>query len=113
VHRVLSSAGYHVTTAASGPDALALLEDPDVAADLVLTDVIMPGITGSAFAAQLQARRPDTKILFMSGYERPPDASATWPGESLQVIAKPFSRTALLATVSQLLGSRAPGSGAR
>jgi two-component system, cell cycle sensor histidine kinase and response regulator CckA len=113
VHRVLSSAGYRVTTAASGPDALALLDDPDVAADLVLTDVVMPGITGNAFAAQLQASRPDMKILFMSGYERPPEASETWPGESLQVIAKPFSRAALLATVSQLLGTRAPGGGTR
>jgi signal transduction histidine kinase/CheY-like chemotaxis protein len=109
VHRVLSSAGYHVTTAASGQDALALLDDPDVAADLVLTDVVMPGITGNAFAAELQARRPDMKILFMSGYERPPDGSEAWPGESLQVIGKPFSRTALLTTVSRLLGTSVRG----
>ncbi len=109
VHRVLTSAGYHVTTAASGQDALTLLDDPGVAADLVLTNVVMPGITGGAFAAQLQARRPDMKILFMSGYERPPDASETWPGESLQVIGKPFSRAALLATVSRLLGASARG----
>jgi PAS domain S-box-containing protein len=109
VHRVLSSAGYHVTTAASGQDGLALLDDRDVAADLVLTDVVMPGITGNAFAAELQARRPDMKILFMSGYERPPDGSETWPGESLQVIGKPFSRTALLTTVSRLLGTGVRG----
>jgi CheY-like chemotaxis protein len=109
VHRVLSSAGYHVTTAASGQDGLALLDDRDVAADLVLTDVVMPGITGNAFAAELQARRPDMKILFMSGYERPPDGSETWPGESLQVIGKPFSRAALLTTVSRLLGTSVRG----
>ena len=85
------------------------LDDPDVAADLVLTDVVMPDITGNAFAAELQARRPDMKILFMSGYERPPDGSETWPGESLQVIGKPFSRAALLVTVSQLLGTGVRG----
>jgi hypothetical protein len=105
VHRVLSSAGYRVTTAANGQDALALLNDPQVTADLVLTDVVMPGITGNAFAAQLLATRPDIKILFMSGYERPQNPSETWPGENLQVIGKPFSRAALLATVSQLLGT--------
>ncbi|HWN63554.1 MAG TPA: response regulator [Streptosporangiaceae bacterium] len=105
VHRVLTSAGYRVTTAASGLDALDLLDNPDIAADLVLTDVVMPGITGNAFAAQLRARRPGMKILFMSGYERPHDASETWPGEGLQVIGKPFSRAALLATVSRLLGT--------
>ena len=107
VHRVLSSAGYRVSTAASGQDALALLTDPEVAADLVLTDVVMPGITGNAFAAQLRAMRPGLKVLFMSGYERPQDPGAIWPGESLQVIGKPFSRAALLATVSRLLGASA------
>jgi PAS domain S-box-containing protein len=111
VHRVLTSAGYDVTTAASGQDALDLLNDPHITADLVLTDVVMPGITGNVFAAQLRARRPGTKILFMSGYERPPDASETWPGEGLQVIGKPFSRAALLATVSRLLGASAAGAG--
>ncbi len=109
VHRVLTSAGYRVTTAASGQDALTLLDDPDVTADLALTDVVMPGLTGTAFAAQLQARRPDMKILFMSGYERPDDAGETWPGESLQVVGKPFSRASLLATVSRLLGAGPAG----
>jgi PAS domain S-box-containing protein len=108
VHRVLTSAGYRVTTAASGQDALTLLNDPELAADLVLTDVVMPGITGDAFAGRLRAARPGMKILFMSGYERPPHASETWPGDSLEVIAKPFSRTSLLATVSRLLGTNAP-----
>jgi PAS domain S-box-containing protein len=111
VHRVLSSAGYRVSTAASGQEALALLNDPDVATDLVLTDVVMPGITGNAFAAQLQAMRPGMKLLFMSGYERPQDPGETWPGKTLQVIGKPFSRAALLATVSQLLGASSPGAG--
>jgi two-component system, cell cycle sensor histidine kinase and response regulator CckA len=109
VHRVLTSAGYGVTTAAGGQDALDLLDNPDITADLVLTDVVMPGITGNAFAAQLKARRPGLKILFMSGYERPHNASETWPGEGVQVIGKPFSRAALLATVSRLLGASSAG----
>ena len=109
VHRVLTSAGYRVTTAANGQDALALLDDPAVATDVVLTDVVMPGITGNAFALQLQAKRPGVKILFMSGYERPRDASETWPGENHPAIGKPFSRAALLATVSRLLGTGPAG----
>jgi PAS domain S-box-containing protein len=110
VHRVLSSAGYRVTTAASGPDALALLNESDVAADLVLTDVVMPGVTGNAFAAQLRAQHPGMKILFMSGYEPPREASEIWPGEGLEVISKPFSRAALLAAISRLLGTSTSGS---
>jgi two-component system cell cycle sensor histidine kinase/response regulator CckA len=75
----------------------------------VLTDVVMPGITGSAFAAQLRAQHPGMKILFMSGYERPREASEVWPGDNLEVISKPFSRAALLAAISRLLGTSTSG----
>ena len=105
VHRVLSSAGYQVTTAASGQDALALLAKPGTAADLVLTDIVMPGITGAAFAAQVQVMRPGVQVLFMSGYERPDSAAHGWPDADVPVIGKPFSRASLLATVSQLLAA--------
>src|SRR5207237_8050840 len=53
-HRVLTSAGYQVTTAGDGQQALALLAEPSTAADLLLTDVVMPGITGPEFAARAQ-----------------------------------------------------------
>ena len=105
VHRVLSSAGYQVTTAANGHDALALLAKPGTAADLVLTDIVMPGITGAAFAAQVQVMRPGIQVLFMSGYERPDSAAHGWPDSDVPVIGKPFSRASLLATVSQLLAA--------
>jgi two-component system, cell cycle sensor histidine kinase and response regulator CckA len=105
VHRVLSSAGYQVTTAANGQDALALLAKPGTAADLVLTDIVMPGITGAAFAAQVQVMRPGIQVLFMSGYERPDSAAHGWPDTDVPVIGKPFSRASLLATVSQLLAA--------
>jgi PAS domain S-box-containing protein len=105
VHRVLTSAGYQVTTAASGQDALALLANPGTPADLVLTDIVMPGITGPAFAAQVQVMRPGIQVLFMSGYERPASAAAGWPDADVPVIGKPFSRASLLATVSQLLAT--------
>ncbi len=105
VHRVLSSAGYQVTTASNGQDALALLAKPGTAADLVLTDIVMPGITGAAFAAQVQVMRPGIQVLFMSGYERPDSAAHGWPDADVPVIGKPFSRASLLATVSQLLAA--------
>jgi PAS domain S-box-containing protein len=105
VHRVLSSAGYQVTTASNGQDALALLAKPGTAADLVLTDIVMPGITGAAFAAQVQVMRPGIQVLFMSGYERPDSAAHGWPDAGVPVIGKPFSRASLLATVSQLLAA--------
>jgi two-component system, cell cycle sensor histidine kinase and response regulator CckA len=105
VHRVLSSAGYQVTTAANGQDALAMLAKPGTQADLILTDIVMPGITGPAFAAQVQVMRPGIQVLFMSGYERPDSAASGWPDADVPVIGKPFSRASLLATVSQLLAA--------
>ena len=68
-HRVLTSAGYRVLTAAHGHEAIGLLEDPELAVDMVLTDVVMPGMTGAAFADQAHAMRPGLPILFMSGYD--------------------------------------------
>jgi PAS domain S-box-containing protein len=102
-HRVLTSAGYRVVTAATGSEALGLLRDGKVVADLVLTDVVMPGMTGPAFAAQARAIFPGLRVLFMSGYEQLEATAEDWPGSEAQVISKPFSRAALLARVTQAL----------
>ena len=104
-HRVLTSAGYRVTTAANGQEALRLLRDPATPADLVLTDVVMPGMTGKAFAAQAQQIRPGIRMMFMSGYEQQAISTESWPEPGTQVIAKPFSRAALLARVTQALAA--------
>jgi hypothetical protein len=112
-HRVLTSAGYRVVTAANGQQALSILSDPLTHADLVLADVVMPGMTGEAFAAQIRAMRPGIPVLFMSGYERQGTAAEGWPDQETQVISKPFSRGALLARVTQALavGDRAEAGG--
>ena len=102
-HRVLTTAGYQVVTASNGDEAVRLLGDPDLTLDMILTDIVMPGMTGAAFAAQARAMRPGLPILFMSGYDRP---DVTGPGgidPFAQIISKPFSRPALLAKVSQML----------
>jgi PAS domain S-box-containing protein len=109
-HRVLTSAGYQVTTAADGPTALRLLADPHQDADVLLTDVIMPGMTGQAFADQARDLRPGLTVLFMSGYQQE-STTASWPQGETPVIGKPFSRAALLAHVAQALAAP-PGAAA-
>jgi len=106
-HRVLTSAGYQVTTAADGPAALRLLAGPHQAASLLLTDVIMPGMTGQAFADQARDLRPGLTVLFMSGYQQE-STTASWPQGGPPVIGKPFSRAALLAHMAQALAAPAP-----
>lgn len=105
-HRVLASAGYLVLTAADGQEALGFLGDPERPVGLVLTDIVMPGMTGEAFATQAHALRPGLPVLFMSGYERQ-DVAEGWPAPETQFIAKPFTRAALLARVTQSLTDRA------
>jgi len=106
-HRVLTSAGYQVITAANGSEALGLLRDSKIAIDLVLADLVMPGMTGPAFAAQARAMCPGLPVLFMSGYEQQEAAPGDWPEAGAQIIGKPFSRAVLLARVSQLLTAAA------
>ena len=102
-HRVLTSAGYQVVTAANGHEALALLGDPKTAVDLMVSDVVMPGMTAAAFAAQVRALRPGLPVLFMSGYERQSIAGEGWPDPGTEIISKPFSRAALLTRVTAML----------
>jgi CheY-like chemotaxis protein len=102
---VLTTAGYQVVTAAHGEEAIRLLGDPELTVDIVLTDVVMPGMTGAAFAAQAHAMFPGLPILFMSGYEQ--DSVETGGLDpSAQIISKPFSRPTLLAKISQLLPAK-------
>jgi PAS domain S-box-containing protein len=107
-HRVLSRAGYSVVTAANGQEVLSLLRDRETHADMILADVVMPGLTGRAFAEQVGKLRPAVPVLFMSGYERPADLADSWPGTETHVLAKPFSRAALLTAVSELLAAGSP-----
>jgi two-component system, cell cycle sensor histidine kinase and response regulator CckA len=117
IHRVLTSAGYRVVTVADGNEALSMLADPGTPADLVLVDVVMPGLTAKAFAAKAAALRPGTAVVFMSGYERPGGEAEGWPDAAAPLLGKPFSRAALLATVTRALTAgrgkaREPGAAA-
>jgi len=102
-HRILTQAGYGAVTAAGPPEALVVLANLDAPIDLILTDVVMPGMTAAAFTARARLIRPGIRVLFMSGYEQPGPIPDGWPGPGAQVLDKPFSRATLLAMVSQLL----------
>ena len=66
--RALQLRGYTVIEAASGEEALETLSDDDLHVDIMLSDVIMPGLDGPAWVREARKKRPDVKVIFMSGY---------------------------------------------
>ncbi|MBW2093234.1 MAG: response regulator, partial [Deltaproteobacteria bacterium] len=65
---MLSRSGYKVTLAANGGEALLLVEEKGLKPDLVITDVVMPGMSGRELVDRLQRKQPDLMALYMSGY---------------------------------------------
>ena len=103
--RMLESAGYRVMTARNGEDALELLHDYP-AIDLVITDVVMPGMSGPDLAQRLSAARPRLKVLFVSGYtDDKLGAVLTMNGANF--LPKPFTVTVLTRKVRQILDAAA------
>src|SRR2546423_4292291 len=68
VRRILTRAGYEVIAASGGEEALTLLADRDQQVDLLLTDVIMPGMSGKELAERFASLRVGARVLYMSGY---------------------------------------------
>jgi CheY-like chemotaxis protein len=106
--RILTGAGYRVLAADNGAAALELAQAHPGQIDLLLTDVIMPGILGKELAERLLAREPTVRVLFMSGYAQPILASRGTLDPGVMLIEKPFGRGELLAAVRHQLDNPAP-----
>ncbi len=104
--RVLEGRGYTVVPAADGEAALAAAAAHGGPIDLVLTDVVMPGMRGTELAARFAEERAETAVLFMSGYAHEVVAEDGLPAGSA-FLAKPFGTDALVHAVREVLDSRA------
>jgi two-component system cell cycle sensor histidine kinase/response regulator CckA len=100
--RALTRLGYTVMEATDGQDALALLEKTGRPVDLLLTDVVMPGMSGRELAAKLRERDPDLRVFFMSGYSEDAVASHGAMAERAIFIAKPFAINVLVRKIREL-----------
>jgi CheY-like chemotaxis protein len=103
VKRILSAAGYAVLVATSGSEALTICEGREDDIHLVLTDVIMPQMSGKAFAEQLAKVRPETKVLYMSGYTDDAIVHHGVLDAGTQFIGKPFNAGDLMRKVREVL----------
>jgi PAS domain S-box-containing protein len=106
VRRVLESAGYNVLDAPNGADALALFEADPQAFDLLLSDVVMPGMRGTELARRLLAAMPDLRVLLVTGYAEEDVSEVPELAGRVALLAKPFSNHALLAKLREILDRR-------
>ena len=100
---VLGDAGHTVLAAANGLEALARAESHAGPVELLLTDVVMPGMNGRELAERLTALRPGLRVLFVSGYARDVIAKRGVLEEQVDLLEKPFSRAGLLRRVRRVL----------
>ena len=107
VRRTLEHAGYCVLEAETPRDALALLERIAGRVDLVLTDVVMPGMSGRMMAERLISRYPGLRILFMSGNAEIVDLLHRARDVRGVMLSKPFTPAVLIERVTQALHPRA------
>lgn len=103
--RILERAGYQTISAADGLDALALVKGREGAIDLVLTDVVMPGVDGRELARRLWAERPGLPVLFVSGYTADDLPAAGSVDARVAFLQKPFDAASLVDGVRDLLSA--------
>ncbi|WP_245820615.1 ATP-binding protein [Flavimaricola marinus] len=101
--RALTLRGYSVLEADSAEAALALLSDPDLTVDIFVTDVIMPGKDGPTWVREALADRPDTKVVFVSGYAEDAFTEHQAMIPNSVFLPKPFSLIDLTTTVQRQL----------
>ena len=106
VTRILQARGYRVLEAADGAEALSIASQHSGDIDLLLTDVVMPGIDGRTLSAQLRELRPELKVLLMSGHSQDVITERGALATGLMYIQKPFDAEELAAKVREVLGDR-------
>ena len=103
---ILQHGGYNVVEASRPHDALAMMRDPQSHFDLMLTDVVMPEMSGRQLARIVAELRPHLKVLYMSGYAKETivENGSIEPGVAF--IAKPFTSNGLIEVVRATLDYR-------
>jgi len=106
VSRMVARHGYRVQTAGSGPEAEAVLEASGTTVDLLLTDVLMPGMSGRELVGRLRTQCPSLRAIYMSGYTGD-EASPLGPwNDGVTILQKPFTGDQLLHAIGDALAER-------
>jgi CheY-like chemotaxis protein len=103
---LLRDLNYRVLSAHDAVSALGLIEEGDIRIDLLLTDVVLPGMNGRQLAEQAKNRRPDLKVLFTTGYSRNAIVHQGRLDPGVAMIQKPITQDGLAARIRDLLDAR-------
>jgi CheY-like chemotaxis protein len=105
LQRLLAAEGYDVVTAANGAEALEIFADRKDEIDLLITDIVMPNMTGRALAEKCCSMRERLKVIYVSGYTRDSLLSQQTFSDGTQLIEKPFTRETVLTRISEVLSA--------
>lgn len=103
LRNLLTAGGYKVLEAVDGTEALQIFERDPAGIDLLLTDVIMPGLNGRELARQALASRPELKVIYMSGYTDDVLAGAGPAGPGVPLLRKPLQLSSLETRIREVL----------
>jgi PAS domain S-box-containing protein len=102
---LLESAGYRVTAAADGAEALAITDESQRRFDLLLSDYVMPGLSGLELANELRGRWPELRVVLMTGHAVIPGAAVSELPHGAELLGKPFTREQLQRVVTGMLSA--------
>ncbi|HKO92094.1 MAG TPA: ATP-binding protein [Polyangiaceae bacterium] len=101
--QILAEQSYRIRVAANGVDALQVLGEDPGPLDLLVTDVVMPGMSGTELACRLRENWPDLPVLYISGYTEDASVAASALAPRTAFLRKPYKRETLLEKVRHLL----------
>jgi CheY-like chemotaxis protein len=99
----LQDLNYRVREAPDGASALALFDSDSLEVNLLLTDIVMPGINGRQLADELRNRQPSLKVLFMTGYSRDAIVHHGRLDVGVSMLQKPLTQATLAAKIRHIL----------
>jgi two-component system cell cycle sensor histidine kinase/response regulator CckA len=104
---ILERQGFRVLSAADGAEASEMIDRVGLTVDLLITDVAMPNMSGTALADRVLRRWPGTLILFLSGYPKGDSIERCLDWQSVAFLSKPFSPAKLVESIQKLIARRA------
>ena len=109
IRRVLRQLGYTVLEAREGAEALRIIQEEGNLIQLVLSDVLMPGMAGRELGQRMTMVRPGLPLLYMSGFTEEEVARQGWLGPDQPLLAKPFGGAALASKIREMLDTQVAG----